>query len=1090
MRCFSVIQFCYQQIGVLKVLYRIFIVDKSGTSSLSRTKINSKDMSKQFFLALCLALNCFLCGAQSYYFQNYQVDDGLLHNSVTAIIQDHKGFIWVGTKGGLNRFDGCDFKDFSTVEKRSGENSITSLREDQNGRLWVGTLNGLFYLNGRSETVLRAKVPFRPVNAITCDAQNRLWLVSNGKISTYQPTSGKYFETAIGASVLEFDKQGTLWIGTGNGALKALKVTDKELNAGRIKLHLKASLNWPITKLLPIDDYILIATTHGFYKYCKTTGKVKALLTNDADGRNVFVRDIKISSNGNCWLATERGIYIYDLKNNSYKNIRKEVGNYYSLSDNAVYALFQDKRNGIWAGTFFGGLNHLSTENNVFEKYFPINSVNSISGSAVREICGDDQDNVWIGTEDAGINRFDPKSKLFYHFSSGKLPSELSYPNIHGLLVNKDEVLAGPFLQGLEILDRQTGKVIKRFSNFRHPEAPSKAFVISIAKTSTAKILIGTTGAGLLYYTPKAKNLVPVPQIPPRSFVYAVAEDQAGTIWTGSLGNGAFFYNPKKGEYGNVRFRNKENPSKTEDLIQGIYEDSRKALWFATEGGGLIRLNQDHKTFKRFDTKTGFPTNNTFRILEDSHHNLWISSLKGLICFNLDTEKFNVYSKSNGLLTDQFNYNSAYKDKGGKMYFGSVKGLISFHPDSLKKKTPVPPIYVTAIHISENSTMEKPEVLKRSMITTDSIALEYNQSSFDIEFAALDYSAPDMIRYSYRLEGLNNQWTEISTNRKAYFTNLAPGEYKFAVQARSNIGLWKTPVRMLYIKITPPYWKSTAAYIFYAIFLCSVICLAIYSYHRSIKIKNERVQQLFALKKEKETYHAKIEFFTNIAHEIQTPLTLVKGPIDWALNKIDDAPTVRRNLELVKKNIHRLITLTTQLLDFRKTEEYHFSLNFELINISKLLADLLEVFSSQIAERDLKLEVNMPKEPILAIVDKEAVTTIISNLISNAIKYSDTRVAIMLNAGADKQKQDFTLRIENDGEVIDGIHKEKIFEPFYRVEKQNNIPGSGIGLALAKQLAQLHNGQLILIVHNEINIFELSLPNNQKIKFELEELKV
>lgn len=400
--------------------------------------------------------------------------------------------------------------------------------------------------------------------------------------------------------------------------------------------------------------------------------------------------------------------------------------------------MFQDKREGVWAGTFFGGLNHFSTENNAFQKYFPINTANSISGNAVREICGDEENNIWIGTEDAGINKFDPEKNTFYHFSNGKLPSDLSYPNIHGLMVNKDEVFAGPFLQGLEILDRKTGKVVKRFPVIRHRESAIHAFIMSIAKTSSGKILVGTTGAGLFYYEPQMKTLVSIPQIPQKSFVYAIAEDHTGTIWTGSLANGAFFYNPKTGKYGNVSFKRKINPPPTEDQIQGIFEDSDNTLWFATEGGGLIKLSKDHKTFKRFDAKIGFPTNNIFRILEDNGHNLWMSSLKGLICFNIKTEKFNVYSKSNGLLTDQFNYNSAYKDKDGKMYFGSVKGLIAFHPDSLKKKTPVPPLYITAIHISPNSDTEKADASKKSITSYDSIALAHDQSTFDIGWCTSD----------------------------------------------------------------------------------------------------------------------------------------------------------------------------------------------------------------------------------------------------------------------------------------------------------------------------------------------------------------
>ena len=1047
-------------------------------------------MIKKTFLFLYLSMVFVICKGQSYYFENYQVDNGLSHNTVRSVIQDQKGFMWIGTKGGLNRFDGCYFKNFLIPEERSGANSINVLSEDNKGMLWIGTLSGLFVFDPHFEHIERANAPYTSVHDIKRDHQDHLWMIASGKINTYNQETRKNINTGINATALGFDEYGTLWAGTGKGGLKTIDINGPKLRVKDVHMAGLVHISLPIIRILPVKGYVLFGTRRGFFRYDVKTQQVTALLTKNPDGTDVYVRDIKILDDGKCWLATESGIYIYDLLKGTYLNIKKRAGDQYSLSDNAVYTLFQDRRKGIWAGTFFGGLSHLSMENNEFEKYFPINAANSVSGNAVREICADEDSNIWIGTEDAGINKFDPVTRVFSHFSNGKRPSDLSYPNIHGLLVDKNEVLAGPFFQGLEILNRNSGKVVKRYPVARHPGSVSNAFVMSIFKTSAGRILVGTTGAGLLYYEPGAKGLVPIPQIPERSFAYAIAEDHTGTIWTGSLGNGAFFFNPKTGRYGNVSFKTNSDLSPGDDMIQGIYEDSRKNLWFATEGGVLIKLSRDHKTFKRFTTKNGFPTNNIFRILEDDTRNLWISSLKGLICLNLNTERFYVYSKSNGLLTDQFNYSSAFKDKNGKMYFGSVKGLISFHPDSLKKKTPIPPLYITSVHISANGANHPPNVSqKKSMIYSDAIELTYDQSTFDIEFAALDYSAPDLIRYRYRMEGLNEEWTHIHTNRKAYFTNLAPGEYKFVVQAKSNIGLWETPVRTFYIKISPPFWKSTAAYIFYTVFLCAALCITVYVYHRNIENKNRRRQQLFELEKEKEVYQAKIEFFTNIAHEIQTPLTLIKGPIDWALSKIEDTTTVRRNLELVKKNMNRLIALTSQLLDFRKTEQYEFTLNFVYVDINQLIADQVEAFSSYLATRNLNLDLNLPEKHVKAFVDKEACTKMISNLISNAVKYSEKNIVISLFPPEDEKKGSFRLRIENDGEVIASGYQHKIFEPFFRIKNQNNIRGTGIGLALSKYLAELHHGKLVLIVDKEINIFELILPINQKIQFDLERLR-
>lgn len=280
-------------------------------------------MLKRHFLVLCFVLSGLLCKAQSYYFQNYQVDNGLSHNTVTAIAQDHKGFMWIGTKGGLNRFDGYYFKNFSIRELRSGENSVTALNEDKNGRLWIGTLSGLFLFDPYSELIKRTNFSLGNIHEIAHDKDNNLWLIANGKINTYNPVTGKDVNTEIDASAFEFDEHGVLWIGTIKGELKTISIDKKKFKLQDVQLSDKPLLSAPVTKILPYKAYILIGTRRGLFKYNVKTGELSTLLKRNADGTNVYIRDIKILTNGECWLATETGIFIYDLAANSYKNIKK-----------------------------------------------------------------------------------------------------------------------------------------------------------------------------------------------------------------------------------------------------------------------------------------------------------------------------------------------------------------------------------------------------------------------------------------------------------------------------------------------------------------------------------------------------------------------------------------------------------------------------------------------------------------------------------------------------------------------------------------------------------------------------------------------
>jgi signal transduction histidine kinase len=557
------------------------------------------------------------------------------------------------------------------------------------------------------------------------------------------------------------------------------------------------------------------------------------------------------------------------------------------------------------------------------------------------------------------------------------------------------------------------------------------------------------------------------------------------------MSNGVFYYNPKTGQKGNIRFGDKiKNKLVNEFPVYGILEDSKQSLWFTTEGGGLIKVSADRKILKKYTTKNGLPTNVLYRILEDDSERLWISSLKGLICFDLQTETFKTYTQSNGLSTDQFNFNSAYKDKNGQLFFGSIKGMISFNPKEFTQTDVNPPTYITGFQINNEEIIpgKGASPLSKSILYTDTIILKHNQNNFSIEFAALNYSSPDVTRYEFLMRGLDKNLTYLSSNRKAYFTDLSPGKYTFIVRAKSNINSWTGKEQSLYIEIKPPFWKSNTAYFLYLLILSITLYLSIRYYHRYLERKNMNRLQLFEHEKEKEIYQSKIEFFTNIAHEIQTPLTLILGPLERIIKKTKEQENIKKNLLMIEKNANRLADLTSQLLDFRKTEIHQFGLNFVNTNISKLLKDQIISFKQEAEKSNITLKLEVPKDDVVAFVDTEAMIKICSNLISNAIKYSESKAIITLVA-TNKADEQFVIKFLNDGKGIPHEFREKIFEPFFRLPNKNK-PGTGIGLSLAKSLTELHNGSLNLISgdHNMV-VFELALPIHQKIEFKLSSWK-
>lgn len=1052
------------------------------------------------FFQILFLFAFFSCKGQSHYFKHYQADDGLAHNSISAILQDHKGLIWVGTRGGLNRFDGYTFKTYKNEKSKFGNignNVIIAIAEDKSEMLWIGTGNGIFRYDPHKELfVALENTPQVYISHIVVDTENNVFFLADGDLYQYNQKENKVANLKMEASCVAIDDSMTLWMGTDDGMLKSYNLHTKLTTSVRI-IDQNVPLNLrSISKIFPIkNNEILVGCfKQGLKSYHTKTGLIKSLTLRNSDNTDIYVRDITAANNQEYWVATESGIYIYNLVTNTSKNLRKRAGDPYSIADNAVYTVCKDNQGGMWAGTFFGGLNYYSKENARFEKYYPLLGTNSISGSAVREISSDNKGNLWIGTEDAGFNKFNPKTGIFTNYTSTGKKTAVSYPNIHGLLAIENQLFIGPFLHGMEIMDIRTGLITDRFKLIGDKDDKISDFVMCIYLTTDSTLLVGTAykGSGLFVYSRKEKKFTRIKKIPYNSYVFAIEEDKQGNIWTGSDSQGAFYYHPKTGKHGNIRFGDKvKNKIINEFPVYGILEDSNRAIWFTTEGGGLIKVSADRKVVKKFTTENGLPTNVLFRVLEDDSKHLWISSLKGLICLDLQTEKFKIYTQANGLITDQFNFNSAYKNlNNGKMYFGSVKGMIGFNPKDFERKDAGPPIYITGFQV--NNQEVSPNVsnspLKRSILYTDTMVLDYYQNNFSIEFAAINYSSPEVTRYEYLMDGLDQNRTYLSSNRKAYFTDLSAGSYKFIVRAKSNVGSWASQERHIFIKILPPFWKSYTAYFIYILLFAITLFYGIRYYHRHLERKNMNKLQLFEHEKEKEIYQAKIEFFTNIAHEIQTPLTLILGPIERIMKKADEQLGIKKNLRMVEKNAKRLAELTSQLLDFRKTEMHQFGLNFVNTNVSNLLKDQVTGFKQEAEKGNISLNLELPKNHIIVFADTEALVKICSNLISNALKYSTSMATVKLLTVNPSDEQ-FVIRFSNDGKGIPEEFRDRIFEPFFRLHGKNKL-GTGIGLSLAKSLTELHNGSLKLVsAETDMVIFELILPIHQEFEFKLSSWK-
>jgi len=1021
---------------------------------------------------LLLIIVCLRTNAQPYYFRHYQVENGLSNSTVFCSTQDKNGFLWFGTKEGLNRFDGYHFKLFNTNTKPLGSDMIYCLFSDTPGTLWAGGQNGLFVFHQQQEKLVRVIDSLVEINWIQTDDKGNLWFLSLNSVYRYNLITRqlKHFPDAQYVTSICKADDGGIWFTTNDGYIERFNEGPETFTTFDIFSHSPPSNTRWLQRIRYAGDHrFLIATNdQGLKCFDAATRDYKDILTYNPDKTTIYVRDILQYSADEFWLATESGIFILNINTGQATNLHKKFLDPYSLSDNAVYSLCKDSEGGVWAGTFFGGVNYYSKQYSSFQKYYPDNSKNSISGSAPREICQDPYNNIWIGTEDAGLNKLDIKTGAITHFMPSGAPTDIAHTNIHGLLSVGNELWIGTFEHGLDVMDIRTGKVIRHYMAGPGPHDMKSHFVLSLIRTADGNLALGTSN-GAYTYNKKTGNFTPIPDFPFNTFVAIVMQDHAGVIWIGTHGKGVYYLDPATRHLGHIPGEATDGKGLSSPIINAIAEDSQDNLWISTEGAGLCRLSPDRKTFFTYTTANGLPSNFIFRFIEDNNHDYWVTTSKGLANIHKADNTIKVYTKANGLLNDQFNYNSGFKDKDGKLYFGSVRGMITFYPNDFIRGSFAPPVYITGFQVDnvELKISADSSFLKRSIIYTDKITLPYDQSSFSIDFAALSYSSPERTEYSYFMQGLDKAWTHLNTNRKVYFTNLAPGTYTFRLKAAVD-GRWTNNEKELSIEVLPPFWATGWAYSVYLLLTILLVWYIVRSYHRRTQIK-----------KEKEIYEAKFDFFTNIAHEIRTPLTLIKGPAENLREMIGQLPEIKEDVITMERNTNRLIALVTQILDFRQTETRGFRLDFTKVNITEVLQENYLSFNAMAKKKNLAYHFEHPGADVFAMADEEALNKIFSNLFSNAVKYGEGQVFVRL-LPPENEEGSIVIEIANDGPIIPQEMKERIFEPFYRLKESIRQKGTGIGLALARSLVELHKGQLFLDDSwPGMNKFKLILPKNK-----------
>lgn len=1058
-------------------------------------------MLKRNLIGFILLLICINLHALPLSFRHYKVENGLSENSVFCSLQDSKGYMWFGTKDGLNRFDGQNFKVFRHVpnDKNSiGNSFIRSLYEDKNKNLWIGTEKGMYKYDHLMNTFhfFDAKTSAgqyldNSVNAITEDKSGNMWIACGNGLFYYNKNNHqlkRYIHNlkdpaSISATIVNTvfcDSEGVIWAGTLDGGLSRYNPrNDKFINYAFIP----SAGTFKVSVLKILEDsqgnLALGTITEGLIFLDRKTGKSVQHPMGTSSDQIIYFRDVFEYSPGVYLVATEYGLIVYENTSSKITRIKSSTIVANSLSDNAVYSISKDREGGIWVGTYFGGVNYITPKPKAFELYMPLEYRNSISGKAVSQFCEDPSGNMWIGTEDGGLNYFDITNNTFKSYNHEPGRNSISYSNVHCLQLDGDNLWIGTFARGLNILNTKTGK----FSFFTTSNDPTSLIdnnVFSIYKDLTGTIWVGTIN-GLCKYNRANNNFERISGnvITNQTFIYDIFQDNKGLLWFATYGQGLIRYNPQTREWKKYNTNPADKNSIPHNKIISIYQDDKGRLWFGTEGGGFCQYLYESDIFKTYDVTKGLPNNVVYMIIADRDY-LWLTTNKGLVRFNPITENIKIFTKDDGLQGDQFNFKSGYKARNGKIYIGGINGFNAFNPEKMNENTYVPPVVMTNIQLFNKDIPigKKNSPLKQNISYTNEITLQHDHSFINFEFIALSYCAPDKNMYAYKLEGFDDDWNYIGNEHKISYTNLPPGTYTLCIKGSNNDGVWNNDGVKLKIKVLRPFYANFFAFVIYFILFVS----AVYYIYKNIKKKQQREEQINLDKvhaeKEIELYNAKIDFFTNIAHEIRTPLSLIKAPLDYIIKKQKDSE-FDDYLQVMDRNTNRLMALVSQLLDFRKAEKDKYSVSFKRTNMNELLLSLYQSFKYSADSRSLELELKLPEKPFIAKADAECVTKIISNLLSNAIKHAKNKVTLSLIVTSE-HADFYEIQVTDNGEGINAVESEKIFQPFYQIKKdKKQNQGTGIGLALVRLLAEIHGGSIkVESKEHEFSCFSLNLPTN------------
>lgn len=1013
-------------------------------------------MKKQLnliILALLLfAPNTFF--GQNYTFESLGVKSGLSQVTVNCSYQDELGMMWFGTRDGLNRYDGNEIKVFKPVPGDSASLSKANIRSiigDGNGNLYLQTQGAVVKFDMKKES-------FRNLldvgNGALARGKNGIWIGVRNNLYQYSPEKDKL--TLVQAltntsfnCILEAS-DGVCWIGTNNGLIafdnkntEQVFFSDSQIRA----IHQDNDKNlWLCTNN---KGLIKLSLNRGVTFFRHDPGNKKSIV-------NDYVRAICEDDLGYLWIGSQFGLCRLDTATYEFKTFLHSTEHTSSLTSNSVMHLLKDKQGTIWVGTYFGGINYFNPERQQF-RFFPPEE-EGLPYHVIGNFIEDKNKLIWICTEGGGyIASFDPQTNRFesYHLPGNNFKSVYYDEKKHCLWL-------GTHLQYIVRFDINSKKSEIFESTPNNMEHFFGQHILSLLPYD-GKLLIGST-AGVIMYDPQRRAATPF-FCGIRNLVTCMLIDSKQRLWVGTEDQGLVCYELSTGNTISYKHKQGAENNLSSNNINCILEDDRQRIWIGTTGYGLNLFLSETNDFKVFTKENDNLIDNTIVALAQSKSgNILIGTGIGLsVCNVSDGYSISNHSFDNGFPLTTINDNSLFVSEEGDIFIGGINGMVVLKEEDLHYNRKSFNIQFSKLYVNNTEVKQgdKTGILQETLPYTSSIRIKPGYSVFSVAFSTDNYIYPNEDEIEYRLSGYESGWMNARFGRMLTYTNLNRGKYTLELRLKNFPEITKT----LAIEILPPFYNTWYAYILYFALAVSLL----YWFVRQDKTRFYLKKSLEFEKKEKEKTEeltqSKLRFFTNISHEIRTPITLIIGQAENLLHSQNIHPSVYNKIINIHKNAANLSGLINELLDFRKQEQGHMKLKISYVNFVEFLKETFLTFYEYAQNNGISFSFERDSDDISLWIDEEQMQKVINNLLSNAFKFTPKNGEIRISVKEEEEDVVFSVSDSGQGILPDKI--DLIFDRFYQAEQPEDIPGTGIGLALTKGIIELHSGSIK--VESEVN---------------------